>query len=338
MSWAAGVPPISLSAASTLKLDASGRPHGMNSPSHSEQELLAAARGGEEAALRHLLEAHRADLHAHCHRMLGSLHDADDALQDALLRAWRALPQFQRRSAFRTWLHRIATNACLDLIERRPKRVLPIGYGPSAGEVAAGRPLPGSLPVELYPDGEIGFESGHTSPEASYERREAVELGFIAALQPLPPRQRAVLILRDALGFSAKEAGRALETTVASDNRALPRARRTIDERLPEQSQPATLRSFGDERTREAVERLMAACEAGDVDAILSLLAEDVTFGMPPCPGGQRGRDTVPDPWIAPSGPEAHLLYVSSSANGQLGPSAGGTKHSRHTARIRRAR
>jgi RNA polymerase sigma-70 factor, ECF subfamily len=257
----------------------------MKSPSRSEQELLAAARGGEEAALRHLLEAHRADLHAHCHRMLGSLHDADDALQDALLRAWRALPRFQGRSTFRTWLYRIATNACLDLIERRPKRVLPIGYGPSAGEVAAGRPLPGSLPVELYPEGEIGFESGHASPEASYERREAVELAFIAALQHLPPRQRAVLILRDALGFSAKEAGRALETTVASVNSALQRARRTIDERLPEKSQPA-LRSFGDEGTREAVERLMAAFEAGDVDAILSLLAEDITWESP----GDYGR------------------------------------------------
>jgi RNA polymerase sigma-70 factor, ECF subfamily len=245
-------------------------------PGRSEQELLAAARGGEEAALRHLVETHLADLHAHCYRILGSPHDAEDALQEALLRAWRGLPRFEGRSTFRTWLHRIATNACLDLIERRPKRVLPIDYGRSAGEVAGDAALRGSPWVAPYPDGEIGLEAGHASPELLYERREAAELALIAALQHLPPRQRAVLILRDVFGFSAKETGRALGATLASVNSALQRARRTIDERLIEQRPLTSVRAFGDEGTRAVVERFMAALEGTDVNAVPSLLAEDM--------------------------------------------------------------
>ena len=242
----------------------------------SEQELLAAARDGEEDALRHLLEAHHADLRAHCHRMLGSPHDADDALQDALLRAWRGLPRFEGRAAFRTWIHRIATNSCLDLIERRRKRALPIGNGPPAGEVATGERLGGSLRFGPHPSREIEFEAGHASPAASYERREAIELAFIAALQHLPPQQCVVLILRDVLGFSAEETGLVLETTRASVNSALQRARRRIDERLVEQSQQAGLPSLGDEDTREVVERFVAALERRNVEAIVALLVEDV--------------------------------------------------------------
>jgi RNA polymerase sigma-70 factor (ECF subfamily) len=257
----------------------------------SEQTLLAAARGGDEAALRYLLEAHRADLHSYCSRMLGSLHDAEDALQDALLRAWRALPQFQGRSAFRAWLYRIATNTCLDLIERRSKRTPPARYGPSAGEVAVGNPLTGQL--EPCRDAQAGFEARQPSPEAGYERREAVELAFIATLQHLPPRQRAVLILRDVLGFSAEETGRTLETTVAAVNSALQRARRTIDRRVPEPSEPATLRSLGDKGTRDHVERFVSAVVGGDIDVIVSLLTEDAILGTPPRPGWRRGRSTA---------------------------------------------
>ncbi len=248
----------------------------------SEQQLLAAARGGDEGALRHVLETHCTDLHAHCYRMLGSAHDAEDALQDALLRAWRGLPRFEGRSAFRTWLYRIATNACLDLIERRPQRVLPVDYGPSGDDMATGVRRRRSLGVEPYPVGEVGFEADDASPEASYERREAVELAFIAALQHLPPRQRAVLMLRDVLGFSAKETARALATTLVSVNSALQRARRTIDELLLEQSRLAGLRSFRDEGAREFVARLMDAFEGTDVDALLSLLVEDVNLHYRP--------------------------------------------------------
>ena len=198
-----------------------------------------------DTAFDDLVEEQRADLHAHCYRMLGSLHDADDALQDTLLRAWRGLPGFRGRSSLRTWLYRIATNVCLDAIARRPKRVLPIDYESEEREA--------TLWIEPYPD--AGVEDGHTAPEARYERREALELAFVAALQHLPPRQRAALIARDVLGFSAKEAAESLETTVASVNGALLRARRTVAERLPERSQQATLRTLGDRRLREIVER-----------------------------------------------------------------------------------
>ena len=248
-----------------------------------EQGLLDAARGGDEGAFRRIVEDHRAELHAHCYRMLGSLHDADDALQDTLLRAWRGLPEFAGRSSLRTWLYRIATNACLDAIARRPKRVLPIDYGPpsaaaadlrsAARRVGLGRAVPGRS---------ARARDVYAAPEARYEQREAVELAFIAALQHLPATQRAVLILREVLGFSAREVAESLETTVASVNSALQRARKAVDERLPERSQQATLRSLGDERTRELVDAYVDAWQRGDVDVLLRLLAEDAVFSMPP--------------------------------------------------------
>jgi RNA polymerase sigma-70 factor, ECF subfamily len=259
-----------------------------------ERELLAAARSGDEDAFRRIVEPHQAALHAHCYRMLGSLPDAEDALQETLLRAWRGLSGFEGRSSIRSWLHRIATNACLDAIARRPKRVLPVDYGPPTpppGE--AGEPLVESVWIEPYPDETLGAESGYAAPEARYEQREAVELAFIAALQHLPARQRAVLILRDVLGFSAREVSESLATTVASVNSALQRARKSVDERLPERSQQATLRSLGDERIRELVESYIDAWGRGDVDALRALLAEDAVFSMPPWAAWWRGRDTI---------------------------------------------
>ena len=211
-----------------------------------ERDLLDAARGGDQDAYRRLVEPHRRALHAHCYRMLGSVHDAEDALQDALLRAWRGLPRFEGRSSLRSWLYRIATNACLNAIERRPKRMLPIDHGPPADpHDHAGRPLVESTWVEPYPDERLGLEDGRAAPEARYERREGVELAFVAALQHLPPNQRAALILREVLGFSGQEIAEALETTVAAVNSALQRARRTVDERLPDAhaSRPRCARS-----------------------------------------------------------------------------------------------
>jgi RNA polymerase sigma-70 factor (ECF subfamily) len=259
-----------------------------------EQELLAAARGGDEDAFRRIVEEHRAGLHAHCYRMLGSVHDAEDALQDTLLRAWRGLPSFQDRSSLRTWLYRIATNACLDAIGRRPKRTLPIHSGePSGVKDDPGQPLVESVWIEPYPDETLGLADGYAAPEARYEQREAVELAFIAALQRLPPTQRAVLIMREVLGFSAREVSETLNTTVASVNSALQRARKSVDERRPERSQQATLRSLGDGRVRELVEAYIDAWRRGDVDALRTLLAEDVVFSMPPWASWWRGRETV---------------------------------------------
>ena len=283
----------------------------------TERELLTVARGGDDDAFRLLVEPHRAELHAHCYRMLGSLHDAEDALQDALLRAWRGLSGFDGRSGLRRWLYRITTNACLDAISRRPKRVLPIDYEPSA-DLAADVPLGPSTWVEPYPDEAIGLEGGYAGPAACYEQREAVELAFVAALQHLPPRQRAVLILREVLGFSAREVAESLRTTTASVNSALQRARKTLSDRLPERSQQATLSSLGDERVCELVERFSDAFERGDIDAIVALLAEDVTFAMPPYTSWSRGRDAVTDSWLMPGGPEPRLRYLPTRANGQL--------------------
>ena len=284
-----------------------------------EDELLAAARGGDEEAFRRIVEPHRAELHAHCYRMLGSLHDAEDAFQNVMLRAWRGLRRFEGRSATRAWLYKIATNVCLDAIGKRPKRVLPIDYAPAArtGD-DPGEPLAESVWVEPYPDERLGLEDGHAAPEARYEQREAVELAFIAALQHLPPRQRAALILREVLGFSAREVAAALDTTVASVNSALQRARKAVDERLPEQSQQATMRSLGDERLRRVVEDFIDAFERGDVDAILTLLAEDATFTMPPYSSWYRGREAIADSWLMPGGPPPRLRYVPTRANGQL--------------------
>jgi RNA polymerase sigma-70 factor (ECF subfamily) len=263
------------------------------SPTARERELIEAARA-DEAAFGRLVEPHRAELHAHCYRMLGSVHDAEDALQDALLRAWRALAKFEGRSSLRSWLYRIATNTCLDVIARRPKRVLPIDYGPAADpHDGPGEPVIESVWVEPYPDETLGLEDGYAAPEARYELRESVELAFVAALQLLPANQRAVLILREVLGFSAKEAAETLETTTASVNSALQRARATVDERLPEQSQQATLRTLGDDGVRSVVESYIDAWDRGDIDAVVAMLTDDATFAMPPAPSWYRGREAL---------------------------------------------
>ena len=263
-------------------------------PTANDAELLDAARRGDEHAYEQLVGGHRAELHAHCYRMLGSVPDAEDALQEALLGAWRGLPRFEGRSSLRSWLYTIATNTCLKAIERRPKRVLPIDYGPAADpHDGPAEPLLESVWVEPYPDAKLGLEDGFAGPEARYEQRESVELAFIAALQHLPARQRAVLILREVLGFSAREVAEALATTSVSVDSALQRARKTVDERLPEQSQQATLRLLGDVALRELVGRYVDAWEQGDVDAVVAMLAEDAVLAMPPIPTWYGGREAV---------------------------------------------
>src|SRR5919204_867220 len=210
-----------------------------------ESQLLEAAIRGDDGAYAELVEPHRGPLHAHCYRMLGSVPDAEDALQEALLSAWRGLSRFEGRSSLRSWLYVIATNACLRAIERRPKRVLPIDYAPAADpHDGPGEPLVESAWVEPYPDERLGLDDGLAGPEARYEQRESVELAFIAAVQHLPARQRAVLILRDVLGFSGAEVADALATTPASVYSALQRAHESVEHRLPELSQQATLRSL----------------------------------------------------------------------------------------------
>jgi RNA polymerase sigma-70 factor (ECF subfamily) len=263
--------------------------------SDTEDELLEAARQGDEGAFSRLVAPHRPALHAHCYRMLGSVQDAEDALQEALFNAWRSLPRFEGRGSLKGWLYKIATNSCLKMLERRPKRVLPIDYGaPADPHDPLAQPLLESVWLDPYPDaGIVELDDRLTSPEARYEQRESVELAFVAALQHIPARQRAVLILRDVLGFSAKEAAGTLEMTPAAVDTALQRAHKTVDDRLPARSQQVTLRALGDERLREIVDRFVDAWEHADVGAVVAMLTHDASLAMPPRPTWYRGRSAV---------------------------------------------
>jgi RNA polymerase sigma-70 factor, ECF subfamily len=285
----------------------------------NERRLLGAARAGDENAFARLVEPHRRALHAHCYQMLGSVSDAEDALQETLLRAWRGLASFEGRSSLRSWLYAIATNACLRAIERRPKRVLPIDYAPAADpHDGLGEPLIESVWVEPYPDERLGLEDGLAGPEARYEQRESVELAFIAALQHLPARQRAVLILRDVLGYSARETAETLETTPTGVDSALQRAHKAVDERLPERSQQALLGSLDEQGLREIVDRYVDAFERADVDAVVKMLASDGAITMPPLPTWYRGREAVTAFLEADVLRDKRWRLVPARANGQL--------------------
>jgi RNA polymerase sigma-70 factor, ECF subfamily len=286
----------------------------------TDRELLEQAQAGDEDAFRRLVEPYRGALYAHAYRMLGSAADAEDAVQESLLNAWRGLAGFEGRSSLRSWLYRIATNASLKLIERRPKRVLPIDYGPPAhpGD-QEGEPPVESVWIEPVADERLGLEGGHASPAARYELRESVELAFIAALQHLPPRQRAVLILRDVLGFSAREAAEVLDATPASIDSALQRAHQTVDERLPGQDQQATLRTLDDAALRRVVDGYVDAWQRDDVDALAAMLTDEAAFAMPPQATWFRGREAIAEFLRAgPMGQGNHWHLVPITANGQL--------------------
>jgi RNA polymerase sigma-70 factor (ECF subfamily) len=274
----------------------------------------------DEAEFERLVGPYRRELHAHCYRMLGSLHDTEEAMQEAMLRAWRGLDRFEERSSLRSWLYRIATNTCLDVVARRKKRLLPEEYAPKADpREPPGEPVAEQVWIEPYPDEMLEVEDGYASPDATYEEREAVELAFVAAMQHLPPRQRAVLILREVLGFSAKEVGETLETSVPSVNSALQRARKIVDERLPDRSQQVTLRSLGDTRMKEIVEEYMEAMGQGDVQRVVSMLAEDVAWSMPPLASWYGGIDEV-EVFLRtkPLSGEWSWRHCPTVANGQL--------------------
>jgi RNA polymerase sigma-70 factor (ECF subfamily) len=289
-------------------------------PGVDEHALLSAAKAGDERAFDRLVEPYRGELHAHCYRMLGSLHDAEDAVQDAMLNAWRGLARFEERSSLGSWLYTVATNACLSVLRKRERRVLPIDLGPPVDpNDGLPEPLVESLWVEPYPDEMLGLHDGFAAPDARYEQRESVELAFVAALQHLPAHQRAVLILREVLGFSAAEVGKVLELTVAAVNSHLQRARKAVEERRPGQSQQATLRALGDEEIRRIVDSYMDAWERADVPAVVSMLAEDAAMAMPPMPLWFSGRDAI-ETFIrrVPLSGAIGWRHVSTRANGQL--------------------
>ncbi|HSF03797.1 MAG TPA: sigma-70 family RNA polymerase sigma factor [Solirubrobacterales bacterium] len=261
-------------------------------------------------------EAYRVELTGYAYRMLGSAFEAEDAVQETFVRAWRALDRFEGRSSLRSWLYRIATNVCLDMLGSRERRARPMDLGPAlTADHPLGAPLMESMWVEPAPDARILPTDG--DPAEISALRESVRLAFVAALQHLPPRQRAVLILREVLGFSAREVAEALETTVASVNSALQRARETVEERLPEESQQATLRSLGDDRVRTVVEAYVEAWERGDIDALRALLTADAVFSMPPWSSWWRGRETLARFANDAVGVCSEALSVPTHANGQ---------------------
>jgi RNA polymerase sigma-70 factor (ECF subfamily) len=270
--------------------------------------LRAAACEGDERAFAALIEPHRAELHRHCYRMLGSVHDADDALQESLLRAWKAIARFDGRNPIRPWLYKIATNRCLTAIESHRRRELPTDLSP--GTV----PTEETAWLEPYPDSRLGLEP--LSPEARVVAREQVELAFIAALQQLSALQRAVLILRDVLDFSAREVADLLTTSVPSVNSALQRARAVIERRRPRRSQQQELAELGDE-LRKMADCYARAWECADVDAIVAMLADDVRLAMPPMLECYEGVAAVAA--ALSSGPITHRWrFLPTTANGQL--------------------
>jgi RNA polymerase sigma-70 factor, ECF subfamily len=225
-----------------------------------EYALLAAAQSGDERAFRELVEPYRRALEVHCYRMLGSLHDAEDVAQEALLKAWRSLGGFERRASVATWLYRIATNACLDEIERRPRRAEPA--------------------IDPYPDARLADAvSPVHDPAARYAQREGIELALLTSIQRLPGRQRAVLILRDVLGWSAAEIAELLAVSAAAVNSSLQRARATVDRQLPARSLLP-----GRAAERELLRRYVDAWERSDIDGLVALMREDATLTMPPQP------------------------------------------------------
>jgi RNA polymerase sigma-70 factor (ECF subfamily) len=253
-----------------------------------DSAVVAAAREGDERAFTALVERYRPELRVHCYRMLGSFEEAEDLTQETFLRAWRRRETYQGRSTFRAWLYRIATNACLDFLDRNPRRALP---EPPPGPVP-----PATVPwLQPCPDTVLAeIESAETGPDAAVVAKETIELAFLAAIQHLQPRQRAVLILRDVLGWSAKETARVLESTVAAVNSVLQRARPALKERLP-RPRADWAHTDSSDQDREILQRYMAALERADDAALAALLSADARASQQSGAGGYDGDDPV---WI----------------------------------------
>jgi RNA polymerase sigma-70 factor (ECF subfamily) len=244
---------------------------------------VAAAQAGNQSAFTALVEPHRRELQVHCYRMLGSLEDSEDAVQETFLRAWRRRETFEGRSTFRAWLYRIATNTCLDTAERNRRRPMPSGEVPWIGP---------------YPDRLLdGVAPSEDEPDSALIAKETIELAFLVAIQHLPPRGRAVLILRDVLGWSANDVAALLETSVASVNSALQRARAGLKEHLPEHRLEWASGTDPSEPERALVERYVTATERGDAAAFVEMMREDARFWMPPEPGLWVGAETIVGAW-----------------------------------------
>jgi RNA polymerase sigma-70 factor (ECF subfamily) len=278
----------------------------------AEEALLVAAQAGDEVAFRSLTEPYTRELHVHCYRMLSSIHDAEDALQETLLRAWRHLGTFAGRSSFRAWLYRIATNVCLTMAVRRR----------SAARAAA---APFALPPEElvlspYPDSLLADVAEDVAgPGAVYDGKESVQLAFLAAIQTLPPRQRTVLLLRDVLGWSAREVGELLETSTAGVHSALQRARATLERLRMEGSLRFELVEPPDDVQQSLLRRYVEAWEAVDMEGLVALLREDAVMTMPPSPAVFRGSRAIAEFFVTvpADGRLDEIPLLPTRANGQ---------------------
>ena len=271
------------------------------------------ARAEDEGAFRRLIEPYRGPLRAHCYRMSGSLHDADDLLQESLLRAWRGLRAFEGRSSFRTWLYKVATNVCLDMLDAARARTLPEELGPPVASAALlGEPALDPIWVEPCPE-EL-YSEAPASPEARYTEREAVALAFLVALQLLPPKQRAVLILREVVGLDASECAEVLHVSVAAVKSALQRARETLASRGATMSEVTP--ALEDAATRALLARYVEAWELADVAGLVSVLREDAMLTMPPYRAWLRGAVVIAEGRRTRCSARTATRMVATRANG----------------------
>ncbi len=253
---------------------------------------LRAALSGGQGSFEELAEPYRRELQVHCYRMLGSLVDAEDMVQETMLRAWKSRGTYVGRAPFRAWLYRIATNACLDELARRPRRGLPMSFfAPADPDQPPDPPVLDPIWLEPYPDAILPV--AYTDPAVRYEQRESIRLAFLVALQELPPRQRAILLLRDVLGWSAAEVASLLDVSVSSVTSALYRARVNLSARNRGGDRPALRANLDDPTERLLLERYLEAWETADVDQLTLMLKQDATFPMPPVPGWYRGREAI---------------------------------------------
>ncbi|MGO9902851.1 MAG: RNA polymerase subunit sigma-70 [Solirubrobacteraceae bacterium] len=268
--------------------------------------VLERASAGDELAFRELTDPFRRELEFHCYRMLGSVQDAEDVLQETMLAAWHALAGFEQRSSLRTWLYRIATNRCLNVLRdggRRPRSIPPLTF-----EIPAPTRMADPGWLEPYPDDRLGWLADtQPGPAARYESREAIELAFISALQRMPGRQRAVLVLRDVLGFHAAETAAMLETSLESVKSALKRARVTIEQELGDRTQRTAPPPPASVEEQQLVERFARAFLADDIDGMVALVTGNAWFRMPPAPHEYHGRELI----------GAFLAAVSEGHSGQ---------------------
>lgn len=264
----------------------------MNATPEDLANTLAAARSGDSDAFSSLAEPYRLELLTYCYRMLGSLEDAEDQVQETFLRAWRRLETYEGRASFRAWLYKIATNVCLDALEHHPKRILSPEFAAPL-DPSDPLPLPRNEPVWIEPFPEDLLAPTSSNPETRYDAYESISLAFLAALQVLPPRQRNVLILKDVLDWSMAEIADALGTTLASVTSLMHRARATMKQRNTGGKQDALRMRMPDDQTRELLDRYVRAWESADIEGIVSLLKDDALFPMPPFPVHIQGKPAI---------------------------------------------